>query len=101
MVENLSLSIVIIHLGLPKLYILVYTYCPSIINSAPFHSQEYPGLDDKLDGHPIYRPHSLDDGVLGKQAIRIAWWIITQYPGLLVALNRALQDSAPMPYAIP
>lgn len=34
---------------------LVYGSYPSvIINSALFHSQKYPSLDDKLHGHPSY-----------------------------------------------
>lgn len=68
----------------------VYTHCPSIINSTPFHSQAYADLDNKLYGYPISRPHPLDDEVVGNKALCIAWQIITQHPRLLVALNRVL-----------
>lgn len=44
-------------------------------------------------GHSVYRPHPLDDGVLGNKAVCTARWNIVQHWGLLVALNRALQDS--------
>lgn len=50
-------------------------------------------MGDKLYGHPIYRPHPLDNRVLGNKAIPTAWEIITQHPGLLAALNRAPWDS--------
>ena len=41
------------HQGLPRT-VLVYTSCPSIINSVPIHSHRCSSLNDQLHGHLSY-----------------------------------------------
>lgn len=58
-VSSLEQHIVIDHLAAEESP--VYTYYPGLnINSAPFHSQTDPSLDDKLHGHLIYGEFSPD-----------------------------------------